>query len=49
MCLANGVIRKDSEIVCPVDESGCFTQKVTDFAGIYVKEADKQIMKHLKT
>lgn len=32
-----GVIRKDSESVCPVDASGKFTEEVTDFAGQYVK------------
>ncbi|KKY17007.1 putative isoleucyl-trna synthetase [Phaeomoniella chlamydospora] len=32
----------------PVDDSGCFTPEVTDFAGQHVKAADKQIIKHLK-
>lgn len=35
-------------IVCPVDPSGKFTEEVTDFVGQYVKDADKNIMKHLK-
>lgn len=35
-------------IVCPVDMSGQFTDEVTDFAGLHVKEADKQIIRHLK-
>ncbi|MDT8427270.1 MAG: isoleucine--tRNA ligase [Pseudomonadales bacterium] len=35
-------------IVCPIDESGCFTDEVSDFAGHYVKEADKHIIKRLK-
>uniref|UniRef100_A0A914IBR5 isoleucine--tRNA ligase n=1 Tax=Globodera rostochiensis TaxID=31243 RepID=A0A914IBR5_GLORO len=43
-CLEHGVISKDSEMVCPVDDSGCFTDEVTDFKGLYVKEADKQIV-----
>lgn len=34
---------------CPVDEAGIFTAEVTDFAGQYVKAADKAIMKHLDT
>ena len=34
--------------VCPVDESGRFTQEVADFAGLYVKDADKQIIANLK-
>ena len=32
----------------PVDESGHFTSVVTDFAGLHVKDADKNIIKHLK-
>lgn len=35
-------------MVCPVDEKGIFTEEVTDFAGLYVKDADKQIIKALK-
>jgi isoleucyl-tRNA synthetase len=34
--------------VCPVDEAGKFTAEITDYAGIYVKDADKDIMKALK-
>lgn len=48
MCLANGIISKDGEIVCPVDASGRFDESVTDFQGQYVKDADKQIIKDLK-
>lgn len=32
----------------PVDEQGCFTSAVRDFAGQHVKAADKAIIKHLK-
>ena len=35
-------------IVCPVDMSGKFTEEVTDFAGLMVKDADKLIIRHLK-
>ncbi|KAH0572550.1 Isoleucyl-tRNA synthetase [Spironucleus salmonicida] len=48
VCLLAGIITKDSPIVCPVDESGKFTEEVTHFKGIYVKDADKSICKHLK-
>jgi len=34
--------------VCPVDAEGNFTAEVTDYAGIFVKDADKQIIKDLK-
>ncbi len=32
----------------PVDEKGCFTSEVRDFAGQHVKAADKAIIKYLK-
>ena len=35
--MANGVIQKGGDLVCPVDDTGCFTKEVTDFAGQYVK------------
>ncbi|KAI6229136.1 Isoleucyl-tRNA synthetase [Aphelenchoides fujianensis] len=50
-CIQHGVIKKDAtteEMVCPVDENGCFTAQITDYAGVYVKEADKQILKRLR-
>ncbi|XP_038067319.1 isoleucine--tRNA ligase, cytoplasmic-like isoform X1 [Patiria miniata] len=47
VCLENGVVTKEM-IICPVDSSGRFTSEVTDFAGQYVKDADKQIIKWLK-
>eukprot|EP01137_Pigoraptor_chileana_P000643 Opistho-2@37120 len=48
VCLKSGVISK-GDVPCPVDVSGAFTADVTDFAGKYVKDADKEIIKHLKT
>ncbi|PAV64251.1 hypothetical protein WR25_13290 [Diploscapter pachys] len=47
-CLEHGIIAKDMKIVCPVDEKGKFTSEVTDFEGMYVKDADKLIVKKLK-
>ncbi len=41
---ANGI----NALVCPVDLEGKFTEEVTDFAGIYVKDADKDIIRKLK-
>jgi isoleucyl-tRNA synthetase len=35
-------------LVCPIDMAGCFTEAVSDFSGLHVKEADKPIMRHLK-
>ena len=34
--------------VCPIDMSGKFTSAVKDFAGIYVKDADKAITKAIR-
>lgn len=35
--IANGVLRPDEMPPCPIDDSGKFTQEVSDFAGQYVK------------
>lgn len=35
-------------IVCPVDDQGKFTKDIVDFAGQYIKDADKEIIKYLK-
>lgn len=35
-------------LVCPVDMNGHFTAEVSDFAGLHVKEADKEIIRTLK-
>ncbi|KAF7233346.1 hypothetical protein EG68_08663 [Paragonimus skrjabini miyazakii] len=48
VCTTNGIISKDSPIICPIDATGRFTTEVQDFAGQYVKEADKVICQHLK-
>lgn len=36
------------ELVCPVDQNGKFTSEVSDFEGIYVKDADKGLIKQIK-
>ena len=35
-------------LVMAVDDDGCFIEKVTDFIGQYVKEADKDIIQAVK-
>jgi len=37
-----------SAMVCPIDMAGKFTEEVTDFQGIHVKDADKLIIRYLK-
>ncbi len=34
--------------VCPVDQNGKFTSEVPDYEGVYVKDADKEIIRRLK-
>ncbi|CAI4056020.1 hypothetical protein SUVZ_02G0400 [Saccharomyces uvarum] len=46
-CLKNGIISEDSIIPNAIDDLGRFTKEVTDFAGIYVKDADKLVIKYL--
>jgi len=41
---ANGV----TTVVCPIDFEGKFTPEVSDYAGVYVKDADKAIIRRLK-
>lgn len=43
-----GVISEKHLPPNPVDEKGCFTSEVRDFAGQHVKVADKAIIKYLK-
>lgn len=40
--------REGIELVNPVDHNGKFTQEVPDFAGLFVKDADKEIIRRLK-
>ncbi|SMN20603.1 similar to Saccharomyces cerevisiae YBL076C ILS1 Cytoplasmic isoleucine-tRNA synthetase, target of the G1-specific inhibitor reveromycin A [Maudiozyma saulgeensis] len=47
VCLANGIINEDSSFPNPIDDLGKFTPEVSDYAGVYVKDADKLIIKHL--
>lgn len=47
VCLNNGIISEDDMVPNPVDDSGKFTEEVSQFQGQYVKDADKNIIKHL--
>lgn len=48
VCLANGITVKGEALVCPLDANGRFTDECPEFAGKFVKDADKDIIKHLK-
>lgn len=39
---------KDISLVCPVDRNGRFTADVADYEGLFVKDADKDIIRRLK-
>lgn len=40
--------REGIPLVCPVDGNGQFTAEVPEFVGLFVKDADKEIIKRLK-
>ncbi|MGL4539421.1 MAG: isoleucine--tRNA ligase [Candidatus Rhabdochlamydia sp.] len=40
--------REGIEVVCPVDHNGKFTKLVPEYAGLFVKDADKEIIRRLK-
>lgn len=40
--------RAGIDIVCPVDNNGRFTQEIPEYAGLFVKDADKEIIRRLK-
>lgn len=40
-------VEYDLPVLQPVNEAGRFTEEVTDFAGLFVKEADPRIIEHL--
>ena len=40
--------REGIEIVCPVDHNGRFTSEVPEYGGLFVKDADRDIVRRLK-
>lgn len=48
VCIENQIINKGENLIVAVDDDGCFTGKITDFSGCYVKDADKDIIEALK-
>ena len=41
-------LENDIPVVDPVDDDACFKDEVSDFAGLYVKDADSKIISYLK-
>ncbi|KAK3321127.1 tRNA synthetases class I-domain-containing protein [Cercophora scortea] len=48
IAVENGIVTEKRPPPDPVNETGHYTSKVSDFAGMHVKEADKHIIKYLK-
>ncbi|KAF4390301.1 hypothetical protein F8388_019956 [Cannabis sativa] len=48
VCLENEIILKGETLIVAVDDDGCFTSRITDFSGCYVKDADKDIIEAVK-
>ncbi|KAK3004767.1 hypothetical protein RJ639_019463 [Escallonia herrerae] len=48
ICLQYQIINKGENLVVAVDDDGCFTERITDFSGRYVKDADKDIIQAVK-
>lgn len=40
--------RENIDIVCPIDQNGYFTSEVPDFQGLFIKAADKEILRSIK-
>ncbi|KAA6354318.1 MAG: hypothetical protein EZS28_050155, partial [Streblomastix strix] len=48
VCISGGVMTgKEGLIACSVDNNGCFTREVDDYAGRCVKKCDKDIIKSI--
>lgn len=48
VCIENQIINKGENLIVAVDDDGCFTERVSDFARRYVKDADKDIIQAVK-
>uniref|UniRef100_A0A2P2LGH9 isoleucine--tRNA ligase n=1 Tax=Rhizophora mucronata TaxID=61149 RepID=A0A2P2LGH9_RHIMU len=48
VCIEHQIISKGENLIVAVDDDGCFTEKITDFSGTYVKDADKYIIEAVK-
>ncbi|KAI8955773.1 tRNA synthetases class I-domain-containing protein [Xylaria longipes] len=48
VAVENGVIDKTRAPPDPINDLGIYNEKVRDFAGMYIKEADRSIIKNLK-
>ncbi|KAJ8639463.1 hypothetical protein MRB53_016157 [Persea americana] len=48
VCTTSNIIQKGEDLIVAVDDDGCFTDKISEFKGRYVKDADKDIVNAVK-
>ncbi|KAJ1958694.1 isoleucine--tRNA ligase [Linderina pennispora] len=48
VCMAQKIVTPGGFVPMPVKDDGSFDDSVSDFAGMYVKDADKEIIKNIK-
>ncbi|EEF32620.1 isoleucine--tRNA ligase, cytoplasmic [Ricinus communis] len=48
VCIENQIINKGENLIVAVDDDGCFAERITEFSGRYVKDADKDIIEAVK-
>ncbi|XP_021721725.1 isoleucine--tRNA ligase, cytoplasmic-like [Chenopodium quinoa] len=48
VCLENKIIELGPDLIVAVDEDGRFIERVSEFKGLYVKDADKEIINAVK-
>lgn len=48
VCKKMKLLSTETDLPCPIDEDGVFTDPVSDFKGLYVKDADPKIVDWLK-
>eukprot|EP00166_Cyanidium_caldarium_P003917 ctg_387.g185 len=56
ICTREGIVQRDEAVAsattaalpCPVDDDGRFTEPVTDLAGVYIKDADRELIRRIK-
>ncbi|XP_031488181.1 isoleucine--tRNA ligase, cytoplasmic [Nymphaea colorata] len=48
VCINSKIIQKGEDLIIAVDDDGCFTEKIYDMKGRYVKDADRDIISAVK-
>ena len=52
ICMENGIIDNKNTfgfLINLINDDGCFVQDISDYAGVYFKDADKMIIRNLKS